>query len=108
MELRYGCIMIMADQDTDGSHIKGLIINFIDYFWNDLLKFKGFIKQFVTPIIKCFKNSNSLQFYSQQEYREWAQGNGTEGYKIKYYKGLGTSTDKEGKEYFKNLEQNVK
>jgi len=27
--LRYGHLMIMADQDTDGSHIKGLIINFI-------------------------------------------------------------------------------
>lgn len=27
--LRYGHLMIMADQDTDGSHIKGLVINFI-------------------------------------------------------------------------------
>jgi DNA topoisomerase-2 len=27
--LRYGHLMIMADQDTDGSHIKGLLINFI-------------------------------------------------------------------------------
>jgi DNA topoisomerase II len=27
--LRYGHLMIMADQDSDGSHIKGLIINFI-------------------------------------------------------------------------------
>ena len=30
--LRYGHLMIMADQDHDGSHIKGLIINFIHNF----------------------------------------------------------------------------
>ena len=27
--LRYGCLMIMADQDHDGSHIKGLVINIL-------------------------------------------------------------------------------
>ena len=31
--LRYGQVMIMADQDHDGSHIKGLFINFIHSFW---------------------------------------------------------------------------
>ena len=36
--LRYGKLMIMTDQDQDGSHIKGLIINFIHHFWPDLLK----------------------------------------------------------------------
>ena len=37
-QLRYGHIMIMADQDHDGSHIKGLILNFIHSFWPSLLK----------------------------------------------------------------------
>lgn len=36
--------MIMTDQDHDGHHIKGLIINFIDKFWPSLLKMKGFLK----------------------------------------------------------------
>ena len=49
--LRYGCIMMMADQDQDGSHIKGLIINFIHHNWPDLLR-HGFIVEFITPIVK--------------------------------------------------------
>ena len=35
--LRYGCVMIMADQDNDGSHIKGLVINFFEHFWPTLI-----------------------------------------------------------------------
>lgn len=50
--LRYGHIMIMADQDHDGSHIKGLVINFLHHFWPSLLKVEGFVQQFITPIVK--------------------------------------------------------
>ena len=41
-ELRYGRLMIMTDADNDGSHIKGLILNMIHYFWPSLLKL-GFV-----------------------------------------------------------------
>ena len=56
-DLRYGSIMIMTDQDHDGSHIKGLLINFIHHFWPSLLKINGFLKEFVTPIIKVKQGS---------------------------------------------------
>ena len=49
--LRYGHLMIMADQDQDGSHIKGLVINFIHHNWPHLLKF-DFVQEFITPIVK--------------------------------------------------------
>ena len=50
-KLRYGKLMIMADQDQDGSHIKGLVINFIHYKWPNLLK-HDYIEVFITPILK--------------------------------------------------------
>lgn len=49
--LRYGHLMIMTDQDQDGSHIKGLVINFIHSNWPSLLKL-DFLNQFITPIVK--------------------------------------------------------
>ena len=47
--LRYGSVMIMADQDYDGSHIKGLLINFIHHWWPNLVIADGFLKEFITP-----------------------------------------------------------
>ena len=63
--LRYGNVMIMCDQDNDGSHIKGLVINFFQYFWPNLLKIDGFLQQFVTPLVKVkIKSSSSSSFAS--------------------------------------------
>ena len=51
-QLRYGHLMIMTDQDHDGSHIKGLIMNFFHHFYPSLLKLPGFLLEFITPIVK--------------------------------------------------------
>ncbi|KAI2652472.1 DNA topoisomerase 2-beta [Labeo rohita] len=103
--LRYGKIMIMTDQDQDGSHIKGLLINFFHHNWPSLLK-HTFLEEFITPIVKASKNKQEVSFYSIPEFEEWKKH--TENYKtwhIKYYKGLGTSTSKEAKEYFADMER---
>lgn len=102
--LRYGHVMIMTDQDYDGAHIKGQIINMFDTFWPSQLKIQNFLTEFITPIVKVTKGKNELPFYTIPQYEMWRNDNDDgKGWKIKYYKGLGTSTPSEGKMYFTNI-----
>ncbi|AQK73817.1 DNA topoisomerase 2 [Zea mays] len=103
--LRYGHLMIMTDQDHDGSHIKGLLINFIHSFWPSLLKVPSFLVEFITPIIKATRGQTTKSFYTMPEYEEWRKnlGASASSWTIKYYKGLGTSTAKEGRKYFEDI-----
>ena len=103
--LRYGKIMIMTDQDVDGTHIKGLFINFMSK-WPSLLKYNGFLNGFLTPIVKVKKGKKtSINFYNINDYENWVEKNNCKGWTSKYYKGLGTSTPNEAKEYFRDFKK---
>ena len=112
-DLRYGHILILTDSDADGSHIKGLVMNFIHTFWPSLAKIDGFIQSIATPIIKVTKRGDTKKnpvqtFYTMTEYKKWCEKVGdVKSYDIKYYKGLGTSTDKEAKESFVDYEKKI-
>jgi DNA topoisomerase-2 len=106
-ELRYGGIISLCDQDVDGYHIKGLLINFFEYFWPSLLKIDGFITCLSTPIVKATKGKDAKIFYNLTDYTQWKETPASNNYHIKYYKGLGTSTREEGKEYFTDLENKL-
>ena len=117
-QLRYGHVMLMTDQDADGSHIKGLIMNLFRHFWPELLKppvDKGktgsgtdrpFMSMFVTPLLKATKKGkgkDSISFFSMSEYNAWRESledDEIRKWGVKYYKGLGTSTPAEAKLYF--------
>lgn len=102
--LRYGKVMIMTDQDLDGSHIKGLCINLFHSEWASLVKIPGFLSFMNTPILRAKRGTQTLLFYHDGEYSQWkeAVGDAISGWNIKYFKGLGTSTSTEFKEYFAN------
>ena len=101
--LRYGRILIMTDQDYDGSHIRGLLINLFHELWHTLLAVPGFLAYMATPIVKATKAKQVKSFYTQYEYEEWKKTDASRGWTVKYYKGLGTSTRDEAKEYFQKL-----
>ncbi|KAJ3751113.1 DNA topoisomerase II [Lentinula detonsa] len=106
--LRYGRLMIMTDQDHDGSHIKGLLINFIDHFYPSLLKIPDFLVEFVTPIIRASKGKQHRDFFTIPEYEQWARDvPGAAKWDTKYFKGLGTSTDADARGYFSNMAKHV-
>lgn len=107
----------MIVHNTDGSHIKGLLVNMFQHFWPELLLIDGFIQTLATPLIKVWKISdkkktNPKVFYSVSEYEKWAdeiikKGEIKKWGVPKYYKGLGTSDANEAKELFKEYDERI-
>lgn len=104
-DLRYGKVLIMSDQDVDGFHIRGLVMNLFHTEWPELMKL-GFICSLMTPLVKMTRGSEVLCFYSDSEVVAWRESVGesvASRYKSKYYKGLGTSTPAEAREWFESI-----
>ncbi len=99
--LNYGQVILLVDADLDGFHIAGLIMNFFHSLFPTLFKRPGFIINMLTPIISASEGKNIHRFYSMKEADEYLKKNeGKKNIKVKYLKGLGSSTDKEIKDTF--------
>ncbi|CAK0816654.1 unnamed protein product [Prorocentrum cordatum] len=106
--------MIFSDQDLDGDHIAGLLINFVQSSWPSVLQIRpDFFQRFATPILKVFKKAakagaqEHAAFLSEGEFARWQQEHPDwrGSFRAKYYKGLGTSTREEAIGYFSDPEK---
>lgn len=105
-KLRYRHVLIMADQDTDGYHIRGLVMALFASHYPELMKEKDFIQVMKTPLVKAFSGDFVVaEFFDEKTAETYRLGHPR--FRYKYYKGLGTSTAAEAKHYFKNLNNYV-
>lgn len=93
--LRYGKVRILTDSDDDGHHIAALILNLFHTIFPGILTQK-FVELFETPVIRVTLRKTTIPFYTEQEYEEWRKTvDNPDSWKMKYFKGLGTSGPKE-------------
>jgi DNA topoisomerase-2 len=98
-KLNYGRILILCDSDVDGYHIQGLIFNLFYSLYPSLLRRGDFMYSMATQIMSV-KVGGRVTYYYDRATAERAIRDAGRGKEVKYYKGLGTSTDKDVKETF--------
>ena len=92
-KLRYGKIIIMADADVDGSHIRILFFTFIWKFCPELIE-KGYIYAAVPPLYRIIQGKKSFYLKDDaalEEFRKTANSN----YEVRRFKGLGEQNAEE-------------
>jgi len=106
--LRYGRIAICSDQDSDGTHICGLLLNLFMVTLPNLIRERpSFLQRIITPLVRATKGSERQSFFCMQDFNAWWQAEAQKRWQLKYYKGLGTSTSAEAREIFRQLERHT-
>jgi len=87
-KLRYGKIIIMADADVDGSHIRTLLLTFFFRYMRDLIE-DGHVYIACSPLYKITKKNELYYSYSEEEKNRLLKKIGGQGVTVQRYKGLG-------------------
>ena len=93
-KLRYGKIIIMADADVDGSHIRILFFTFIWKFCPELIE-KGYIYAAVPPLYRVIKGTKSIYIKDDNALVEYRKKHSGEKYELRRFKGLGEQSVEE-------------
>ena len=87
-KLRYGKIVIMADADVDGSHIRVLLLTFFFRHMRPLIE-QGHIFLAQPPLYKVHKGKQLRYAFSEEERNKYVEELGVSGVQSERYKGLG-------------------
>lgn len=98
--LRYGKIVLLTDQDTDGAHIKSLLVSFFYKFWPSLYD-KGVICDIDTPLYIASNGKEKIYIYDKEQYTKLLNEGKLKDFTVKYFKGL-AGLKKDDWDYFLN------
>ena len=98
----------MIVHNTDGTHIRGLVMNLFAQQWPSLLRVEGFLCAMLTPVVKSVHPSTGqqLEFLTTGEFETWRDAMTpaeAARWRSKYFKGLGTSTPEEARDWFRHM-----
>ena len=100
--LRYGKILLYTDADVDGNSIAALLINFLGKYWPELFE-QGVVCKVDTPLMVAKQGKKTLEFYSDEEYKEWEEKQtNLKKWNIEYKKGLAALEDAEYREIIRH------
>lgn len=92
-DMSFEKVIILSDQDSDGIHIRSLMLTFFHRFASKIFK-EGRVCYMNTPLMIAYKKGKPEKwFFSFKEYNDWKEGK--KGYEFKYYKGLGSFNKKD-------------
>lgn len=102
--LRYGKLVMMADADEDGNHIRGLMLAFFHRFYPSLLEV-GFVVDYMTPYLRATAGRTVHRFFYEKQYEDWRATVDESKWTIRYFKGLGASETPDIKQDYDNKKE---
>lgn len=85
--LKFDKVVIMADADQDGAHIRSILLTFFYRYMRELIA-EGHVYVAIAPLYKVYKKNKEIYVYDEANY-EKAVAEVGEGYQVQRYKGLG-------------------
>lgn len=94
-QMKYGFIICNTDADTDGVHIRSLLLNFFHSKYKAILRngMFAYLRTFAVKLKDRKSGKFVARFVTAEDFKNWEVNNPDHGYDVYYYKGLAQCDD---------------